>query len=188
MMLSLASIERRARQLLKEHRINGPRVDVYALADRLGVTIREQGGESDISGALFRQGGQTVIGINSAHPPRRKRFTVAHELGHLVLHDDLVQVDRHYMVMEGLSRLRPAALRDKLSGEARDPREIEANRFAAALLMPSDFVERSLRRYTLPLDESTIRKMADEFDVSLQAMNFRLTNLGAPLDLAGHHE
>src|SRR3954470_4270018 len=71
--------------------------------------------------------GRYIIGINSSHPETRKRFTIAHEMGHLVLHQlDQVHVDKQFLVK----------LRDDISSQAIDPHEIEANAFAAALLMP----------------------------------------------------
>jgi Zn-dependent peptidase ImmA (M78 family) len=39
-----------------------------------------------VSGILFRDGEHHVIGVNSAHPLARQRFTIAHELGHRALH------------------------------------------------------------------------------------------------------
>ena len=43
--------------------------------------------EDDVSGFYFREGDRRVIGVNSTHPTVRQRFTIAHELGHAVLHD-----------------------------------------------------------------------------------------------------
>jgi Zn-dependent peptidase ImmA (M78 family) len=184
-MLSLGQIERRARQLLRDHRVGRAPVDVHALARKLGAVVREEASDSDISGALFREGDQAIIGVNASHPLIRKRFTVAHEIGHLVLHDEIARIDHHYPEVTGGTRLRLTALRSKLSTEAVDPREIEANRFAAALLMPTDFLERRLKSHELPLTEDEIAELANLFKVSKQAMNYRLINLGIPLDIGG---
>jgi Zn-dependent peptidase ImmA (M78 family) len=72
------------------------------------------------------------------------------------------------------------SLRDSLSSLATEREEIEANRFAANLLMPADFIHacigKELRR---KLDEmETIDGLARMFGVSSQAMEFRLANLG----------
>jgi Zn-dependent peptidase ImmA (M78 family) len=184
-MLSLAQIERRTRQLLKEHRIVRTPVDVVGLARKLGVTVREEASESDISGALFREADKAIIGVNAAHTSKRKRFTVAHELGHLLLHDLHARVDHDYPDVHDAPRLRLSALRSRLSSEATDPREIEANRFAAALLMPADPLEEHLRTHRFPLTEANILSLAKVFNVSAQAMNYRLMNLGVPVDVAG---
>jgi Zn-dependent peptidase ImmA (M78 family) len=184
-MLSLGQIERRTAQLLKENRIDRPSVDVNAIAEALGATIREEASEGDVSGALFREQNMILIGVNSSHSRYRKRFTVAHELGHLILHDDIVRLDHHYLAVTQKPRLKPVARRSQLSSEARDPREIEANRFAAALLMPAEFLERSLRNRRLPLSDEEIAQFASQYEVSVQAMTFRLINLGIPVDVAG---
>jgi hypothetical protein len=70
--------------------------------------------------------------------------------------------------------------RDHRSSLATDREEIEANRFAAALLMPPDFVEAQvLRVMKRGLGEiATIDALARKFGVSPQAMEIRLTNLG----------
>ena len=184
-MLSLGQIERRARQLLIDHQINEPSVDVHSLAMALGAVIKEEASDSDVSGALFREKDQVIIGVNSSHSQYRKRFTVAHELGHFLLHDDVVRIDHHYMEVAQKPGMRPIANRSQISSEAKDPREIEANRFAAALLMPADFLERDLRERRLPLSDKEIAQLAKTYEVSVQAMSFRLINLGIPVDVAG---
>lgn len=184
-MLSLGQVERRARTLLGEQNVTRAPVDVHLIAKRLGVTVREEASDSEVSGALFREGSKAIIGVNASHAMIRKRFTIAHELGHLLLHDDHARIDHSYPEVAETPRLRLTALRSKLSGEASDPREIEANRFAAALLMPVHLLERSLRNQRLPLNEGDIGKLATTFKVSVQAMNFRLMNLGVPIDVGG---
>jgi len=187
-MLSFGTIERQAKQLLRANKIVSPSVDVRSLARALGATIKEEASDSDVSGALFREEDFILIGVNSSHSETRKRFTIAHELGHLILHDDPVQIDHHYTAIGHSSRLRPVAQRSQVSSEARDPREIEANRFAAALLMPNDFLEKSVRGLKLPLTGKEIGDLSIEYQVSLQAMLFRLINLGFPVDQAGEVE
>ena len=44
---------------------------------------------------LYRDGERTVIGVNSVHAPARQRFTITHEVGHLVLHAGRPVVPRH---------------------------------------------------------------------------------------------
>jgi len=184
-MLSIEKIERRARQLLSDAKVTGPAVDVRAVAKFLRASIRPVEADENISGAIVREGDQITIGINSAHPITRKRFTIAHELGHLVLHDAEAKVDHRY-AQAPRDGIQLAALRNRVSSEAVDPREIEANRFAASLLMPAHFLEGSLHSYKLPLGDADIIRLAREYNVSVQAMNYRLMNLGVPVDVAGH--
>ena len=112
-----------------------------------------------------------MIGYNRSHVPVRQRFTIAHEIGHYVLHrksGDLF-IDRHHKVFA----------RDKSSSRGEDEKEVEANAFAAALLMPEELVEEELDRIGFDLgDEADVRELANKFNVSTQSMLFRLTNLG----------
>lgn len=111
-------------------------VPVEDVASHMGATIVRESLETTISGLLLREGGAKLVAVNTDHHPRRQRFTIAHELGHLELHpgdyivDSVVRVNR----------------RDKLSSMASDSQEIEANAFAATLLMPRTLVRGALER------------------------------------------
>lgn len=65
-------------------------VDVDALAGALGIEIELQPYRQDLCGTLQRVGSRWVIGVNRADSLNRRRFTVAHEIGHYVMHRDLV--------------------------------------------------------------------------------------------------
>src|SRR5690606_31509796 len=139
-----------------------------------GLEVRKQTVQiSDISGFILRSGKDAIIGVNSLHPNVRQRYTVAHELGHFLIHAqgmDEVHVDRVFSIQ----------FRTQISSEGTDRDEREANFFAAELLIPKRFVEARLAdavRMDL-VDDSFIEQLAREFDVSTQAMVFRLANLG----------
>ncbi len=187
-MLGLKQIESRVEKLLREHGITGPPVPVEKLARNLGATIRKEPYDGDLSGALYRKSGLCVIGINKNDNYLRQRFTVAHEVGHLLLHDKPVFIDRHYTgelpigVDEEQAR---KYQRDSMSSQAVDPMEIEANRFAASLLMPDRFVEEDLREMNIAVpirSLEAIKPLANRYKVSLEAMIFRLVNLGVPVE------
>lgn len=101
-----------------------------------------------------------VIQINAVENQNRKRFTAAHELGHHVLNHTL---SGHMF-------------RDKLKSQdvpyQRDIREIEANRFAAELLMPATRVEAAFST------NHSMSEIAQYFGVSEEAMFYRLKSLG----------
>src|SRR5215207_2721590 len=83
--------------LLATHAIQSPPVQVEELARTLGADIQKRPAEDELSGFLFRdlKGKRAVIGVNSKHPYNRQRFTVAHELGHFLLHEgEVMHVDR----------------------------------------------------------------------------------------------
>lgn len=171
----LPPIEREVRQLLIEADVKGPPVPVKKLARMKGAKIRYEPYEDDnqeLSGVLFREGDKKIIGVNSLHAPVRQRFTIAHEIGHLLLHtDDDLFVDG---TVQAFSR-------DQKSRQATDRKEIDANQFAAALLMPKQFLaERIQEGRTVNL--SRLYELAEEFRVSAEAMTFRLSNLDYMVD------
>lgn len=161
---------REAERLLHEHGISKLPIDVERLARRMGIRVVEEPLGSDVSGMLYREGDRAVILINQDESTVRKRFSIAHEMGHYLLHDSPVFVDR---------RVR---FRDAASSAGTNWEEVQANRFAAALLMPESFMldEVYLRRQNrfTPTDEELIDELAKLFDVSKQAIEFRLANLG----------
>jgi len=158
------------RKLLDEQRIQKPPVPVEEFAKRLGAEIRYSPLEGEISGMVFRHEDQVIIGVNSLHHPNRQRFTIAHEIGHMLLHKGVeVHVDRTFRIN----------LRDDVSSQAVDPEEIEANRFAAELLMPEHMLIGDLKGRVIDFEnEDDLRRLAAKYRVSLQALTFRLINLG----------
>jgi Zn-dependent peptidase ImmA (M78 family) len=128
--------------------------------------------EGDLSGFLFRDSSRKVIGVNTHHAPVRQNFTVAHELAHLLLHDqEQLHLDRAFPTVR---------LRDDVSSQGIDDAEKEANLFAAELLMPEAFLKRDLAgRSAIDLyDVEYIPELAKKYGVSVQALVFRLQYLG----------
>ena len=157
--------------MLREAGIVAPPVPVEQLAERMGALVRYAVFDGQMSGLLHRSGdgNRAVIGVNSRHPIVRQRFSIAHELGHLVLHEPAFQIDEHAFV----------SFRNSKSSSASDPHEIEANQFAAALLMPEPLLRACVDELGENPDvEESIRRLAQRFDVSTHAMTIRLTSLG----------
>jgi len=131
----------------------------------------------DMSGMLVREQERVVIGVNKDHSPARQRFTIAHELGHLHLHKG------RSTIIDSDVRVN---FRDKVSSLATDREEIEANRFAAALLMPDHMVRSWVVSESFQTALELVEGLANSFGVSKVAVNFRLVNLGlipTPVDL-----
>jgi Zn-dependent peptidase ImmA (M78 family) len=104
-------------------------------------------------------------------------FTVSHEIGHQVLHDD----DHHFQLRIANSQgMRLGTIlgstRAKTKKEKAELREIEANRLAAALLMPRPFLFSEARKYSA-IDARAICELARAFDVSISTMLYRIKNL-----------
>jgi Zn-dependent peptidase ImmA (M78 family) len=162
--------EQAAIDLLITQGIDAPPVRVEEIAKMLGVDLRYEPFDGGLSGALYRaDDGHAVLGVNNWHAEVRQRFTIAHELGHLTLHRDELFVD-------GVLK------RDDESSLAIRSHEIEANAFAAELLMPRKFVltelNKTLSTNATPDPNRLIEHLAGVFDVSEQAMQFKLMNLG----------
>jgi Zn-dependent peptidase ImmA (M78 family) len=158
------------RQLLDRHGIKEPPVPVSRIATKEGALIRYSPFEGELAGMLVRgEEGAVILGVNSLHHMNRQRFTIAHECGHLLLHKGKdVHIDRTFRVNR----------RDEVSSQAVDPDEIEANRFAAELLMPYDMIMNDIVDYEIDMEgEETFKVLAEKYEVSVQAMTHRITNL-----------
>jgi Zn-dependent peptidase ImmA (M78 family) len=157
--------------LLNAYDINGAPVPVEQLAKAQGARIFYKSLDDDISGFLYRDEVQSVIGVNTHHAPVRQNFTTAHELGHLLLHDqEQLHIDHGFRVR----------LRNDVSSQGIDEAEQEANFFAASLLMPKQFLETDLAEedWVDLLDDDFLRDLARKYGVSTQALVNRLKNLG----------
>lgn len=161
-------VEEKVRELLAQFRVRRPPVPVEQIAKRLGLKLAAVPAGDDISGAIIRKGTRVVIAVNTSHHPNRQRFTVAHELGHYYFHQGLEEhVDQNFRI----------AWRNTDSSRAVDWLEIEANRFAAELLMPTEFLVKDLDALQR-IEKRTVALLASRYRVSPEAMKFRLTNLG----------
>ena len=168
-------VSRRAADLRAENGVLGAPVPVEQIAVAKGIQIIKSAADWSESGFLLRDNGRIIIGINARNSPRRQRFTIAHELGHWLMHDGKpLIVDQSVMINK----------RSDVSSQAKDWQEIQANQFAADLLMPKEFIMDELRRQMTPgigSREELISLLARTFDVSNDAMNWRLINLGVLL-------
>lgn len=145
-------------------------VDVERIIQSYGIPIRSQPMEDSMSSMLVIRKGSAVIGVNQAHPPTRRRFSLAHELGHYLLHGKSPRVFLDASTI---------FFRDGLASEGSDAEEIEANTFAAELLMPENVLRQIIRQSPLDaFDERAVQRLAARFEVSVQALTIRLTRLG----------
>jgi hypothetical protein len=177
--------EKAAAQLLKSTGLQTVPVPVERIAKYLGAQVQFAPFDGDLSGLIYREEDEagapvaTIIGINSSHAPTRRRFTLAHEIGHFVLgHLDgetlgQMHIDRKFKA------------RDARSSQAVDPQEIDANAFAAALLMPAQLLREDFKKFRFDSiecfdyeDDELASALAERYNVSLQAMLIRLYRLG----------
>lgn len=153
--------------LLKKHKITKPEVDVEALARECGLVVAYVDVEGKLSGQLYPD--MHEITLNTRGRSRvRQRFTLAHELGHWQLgHHLLGELPPDTLGYAG-------AFEDEGSHEGRSPIEIEANTFAAELLMPGPWI----RKIPKPLSVGAPSSLAKTYGVSEQAMFYQLMRCG----------
>jgi hypothetical protein len=171
---------RYAKDLVRTERLRLP-VPVEKIARKYALVVREDL-PSDVSGMLVPVPSpdgkpQWAIVVNSKDAPVRQRFTIAHELGHLLIHRySTPHADGRYQVR----------FRDERSAEGSAREEIEANQFAAELLMPEREVRVLAMRLRLDVVDPSVDKLAvqkltkiaSKMQVSVQALSFRIANLG----------
>ena len=162
------SMESQAEQLLLRAGVDTIPVPLEKVAVHLGIKIELTDLGEDCSAVLVRNGDRAVIGVNKGHYPNRRRFSIAHEIGHFVLHEGDTYVDKGYRVN----------FRDLESGSGTKSEEMQANAFAAALLMPAKQVKHAFKQQPFELtSDDSLEMLAKTFKVSTQAMAFRLMNL-----------
>lgn len=174
---TVKTIEQRAQELLRGARVTSTPVDLWKVARFCNAVIHLAEMEADVSGALVVRGQERHIFVNQEHPEVRQRFTIGHELGHLILHDtgDRMIVDKDLRIYQRVGEASSSAY--TAVGSTTTPQEErEANMFAAALLMPAPVItaEALVRDIS---DEDQMQRLALDLKVSLQALLIRLQQL-----------
>lgn len=152
------------RKIIQDHQRCAP-VDITALATSLGLTVYESYELSPgISGKICRDtSGESSSGysisVNATEPYRRRRFTLAHECGHYLLHRAKIGNE---LTDDALYR----------SEKLNTKEEFEANNKAADLLMPRRLMNDYIKRGEVDIDF-----LANEFEVSAPAMKVRMRYL-----------
>lgn len=136
-------------------------VDPVAIARRLSIEVYTADLEAGVSEMLVKRLNEAAeIYLNRADHQNRQRFTCAHELGHYIKRTNDRDFDFSFVDR-----------RDQMSSTGRDPDEVYANQFAAAMLMPAEEVKRNHRA------GQGLAQLAYRFGVSAESMSFRLSNL-----------
>src|ERR1035438_1210999 len=110
----------RAEALLARLAVKSPPTPVEKIAKALGAEVRFAPFDNELSGMVYVKDGVPIIGVNSLHHPNRQRFTIAHELGHLELHRQLITSEVH------VDKNFPVLMRDPQSASGTEQVEIQA--------------------------------------------------------------
>ncbi len=150
--------------LITEYKQNAP-VDVEGLIEELGIKLKKCPLAADISGMIeCSDKKEYSITVNDTDSPFRQRFTMAHELGHYILHRSILG--------EGITdnRMYRSDADSIYNNKQINPsHETEANKFAASLLMPKPLIE-ELKKEGL----TNAAALAKRLKVSEHAMSIAL--------------
>lgn len=150
------------------HNIDG-RVDIVKLANDLGIRVFSAENMKSSSMIYYIKDTDSFeILINDNESTNRKRFSVAHEIAHFILHQDKIKQ------LGSVGRQN----NQSLSSEE----EKEADTLGAEILMPHSCVLNTLKKNNVKQTDiihiDIVKKIADEFEVSIIAACMRLRELG----------
>lgn len=148
-------------------------LDLDAVCEKLGITLYQAKFEDpNMSGALSKDNGTWSIVVNEEHAPKRRRFTIAHELGHyFAIQNGSISAQEYIEENNNVIRDYYVLNRNEDVDEENYQVERQANMIAAEILMPEEMVTALIN------ENSNIPELADKFGVSESAMSYRLTGL-----------
>ena len=150
------------KELVKEYQIKDFPVDIVDFAQKLGIEIKYENLENDVSGKISIKEGHYTITVEARHSPNRQRFTIAHEIAHYFLHKNLKENFEDVVFFRG--------------GDTNSI-EFQANLFAGEILMPEEEFFKQIKS-----GKSKIEDLAEYFGVSTLAIRVRAKQL----NLQGH--
>ncbi len=173
--MNLRQVKMLAEDLAEKYGEGTIPIKVEKIAESLGLKIIKTDLGPDVSGLLVFNGANAQVYVQKRDHLVRRRFTIAHEIGHHFLRHQFeggehVHVDRGNYISQ----------RGPRSSDGIDVKEVEANQFAASLLMPTKSLRQRIAKLpgATPLLDHHVSLLAKEFQVSEQAMTIRLTSLG----------
>lgn len=154
--------ENKITSILQQHNITKFPLDIISLLDLEGFIIIKEDIDG-LSGAIYVDSDKDIkaIIVNKNHSVARRRFTLAHEYGHYILHNGTGGVYAH---------------RDDSAYDRFSNKELDANSFAAQLLMPASEVHELIK--DIKYNSLRILAMQEKFGVSKEAATNRLRNMG----------
>jgi Zn-dependent peptidase ImmA (M78 family) len=148
-------------------------VPVKELALQLDIISIEALETEGFEGGLLTDANKAegIILVNESSRPRRRRFTIGHEPGHFLMPTHLPKKDDGFLC--SFDDMRRA---DARPGDRAAEMEVEANRFAALLLMPTPVFRRDMRRRKGAELEHVV-ELSDKYDTSREATARRYVDL-----------
>ena len=153
-----------AKKVLEENWIFSPPVPIVDIANNYGLMVEEEDLTAALASGKLYFNEQRII-VNKNDSKGRKRFTIAHELGHFLMHSDSKEL-KEFKDKGFIERSSPILAKEKKWYEK------EADYFAAHVLVPVDF----LKDFKDFKDGNTILSLAEKFNVSPTMMYFQMKN------------
>lgn len=149
----------RAREFIRQAGIHSVPVemDSYLKAAKAIYRVRHDFAE-DVSGNTAVISGHHCIFVNGQHIHERQRFTILHEIAHIVL---------------GLPSIHDSILKTAvlMSYARRPPEEVCCDAFAAECLLPYDFFKRDVDHHTIGF--SSVGQLAEDYQASMTSTGSR---------------
>lgn len=163
-----------ARTAITEYCPNQELPDLNIIAKNEGISIIYDHYDRSFEGMTICSNGQFFIHIDldlvKDQNSGRNRFTLAHELGHVLIDEHRVGLLSH--------NLEPHSS-DYLLGNNDKLIELEADYFASALLMPEDIFRKKAGDFSNPFSFETIKKLSSYFNTSILATLLRFSEIGS---------
>ena len=153
--------------LLKKLEVKQLPISPQEVAKKVNIPVFFWDFPKEVSGLCKFFGEKVVIAVNQNHAQVRQRFTVAHELGHWIFHQDSNIQD--YLLLDVIFD----GFQEDLIEDTERALERQANQFAADLLMPRELVKTKFNDFGI----EGLPYLAKLFNVSEQAFWFRLVTL-----------
>ena len=154
-------------------------LDVEILVSGLGATLVEEP-MPNADGKIVRGKSKTLIKVNSEIPyESKRRFTIAHEIGHYLLHDKLEVHNENSNTLNWFNNAENQLVRGI--------QEYEANDFASELLMPEKLFRKEIEGKVFSPD--VLFYLSERFETSITSTIFRVLDLNIhPIFIAFIHK
>lgn len=154
------------KQLTEQVRVdfgqNDPPINIHLIIEGLGISLVPTALDK-VAAVVCRadadRNTSAWIAVNSSQPVSRQRFSVAHELAHLLLHEEQLVLHAHYFKRQF------------------EQKEIDADVFAAELLVPRELLKKSIDSLKVQSIEEATLLLSHLYQVSFAAMANRLYTL-----------
>jgi Zn-dependent peptidase ImmA (M78 family)/DNA-binding XRE family transcriptional regulator len=141
---------------------NQPPINIYLIIEGLGISLVPTAFDkvAAVVGRAESNNHRTPwIAVNSSQPSARQRFSIAHELAHLLLHEEELVLHAHYFKKQF------------------EQKEVDADKFASELLLPRDHLKTSIENVKAQTLEEATLLLSHLYQVSFAAMAYRLYSL-----------